>query len=132
MSNLDLATRFNDAAARRDVPVLEALISPDAVWDMSRSRGPYSGVYTGQEEIRQLLEGVIDAWDRMEFERVSTYEVGNRLAEEVKGLMRGRGSGVELVARGARVYEFEDGQIKRFVMFQTMNDAREFVDAQAG
>jgi ketosteroid isomerase-like protein len=99
---------------------------------MSRSRGPYSGVYRGHDEIRQLLEGVIDAWERMEFERVSIYEAGNRLAEEVKGKMRGRGSGVELVARGARVYEFDDGRIKRFVMFQTMDDAREYVDAQSG
>ena len=130
MSNLDLAARFNAAAARRDVPVLEKLISADAVWDMSRSRGPYSGVYEGHDEIRRLLEGVIEAWARMEFERVSTYEVGNHLAEEVTGKMTGRGSGAEWVARGARVYEFRNGQIARFTMFQTMDDARTFVDAQ--
>ena len=130
MTNLEIAACFNTAAAKRDVRVLEQLISPDAVWDMSRSRGPYSGVYTGHEEIRRLLEGVIDAWARMEFERVSTYEVGNHLAEEVNGKMTGRGSGVEWVARGARVYEFRDGQIARFVMFQTMDDARAYVDTQ--
>ncbi len=130
MTNLDLAARFNAAAARRDVPVLEQLISADAVWDMSRSRGPYSGVYTGHDEIRQVLEGVIDAWERMEFERISTYEVGNYVAEEVDANIKGHGSGLELVARGARVYEFRDGQITRFVMFQTMDDAREYVDAQ--
>ena len=73
---------------------------------------------------------MIDAWERMEFERVSTYEVGNYVAEEINGKMRGRGSGVELVARGARVYEFRGGQITRFVMFQTMDDARAYVDAQ--
>ena len=126
----ELAERFNDAAARRDVAQLEQLIAPDAVWDMSRSRGPYSGVHEGETAIRSVFESVVDAWEEMRFRRVSLYEANGLLAEEVEAEMRGRGSGVELVAHGARVYEARDGRIVRFTMFQTMDDAREYVDAQ--
>jgi ketosteroid isomerase-like protein len=130
VSNLDLAARFNTATERRDEAELVRLIAPDAIWDMSRSRGPYSGVYRGHEEIRRLLEGQVEAWEAVALERLSTYEVGGWLAEEVQATLQGRGSGVELAARGARVYEFRGGLIARFVMFQDMDDAKAYVDAQ--
>ena len=66
----------------------------------------------------------------MRFKRLSLHEAGDRLAEEIEVTMKGQESGVEIVGRGARVYEFRDGRISRFVMFQSMADAREFVDAQ--
>ena len=131
MTHEELAARFNAAAEQRDVSQLEHLIAPDAVWDMSRSRGPYSGVYQGHDEIKTLLEGVIEAWEYMRFRRLSLYEVGSLLAEEIEVAMKGQGSGVEIVGQGARVYEFSGGRIARFVMFQDMDDARQFVDAQA-
>lgn len=131
MNGAELAERFNDGIERRDEAALERLIAPDAVWDLSRSRGPYSGVYRGHEEIRGLLEGQMEAWERVRVEQLSTYEVGEWFAEEVRSTLTGSGSGVELVAQGARVYESRDGRITRFVMFQEMDEAREFVDAQA-
>ena len=130
MSNADVADRFNRASETRDVSQLADLITEDVLWDMSRSRGPYSGVYRGHDEIRDLLLSVIDAWESMTFRRISTHEVGDRLAEEVEVTMKGQGSGLEIVARGARVYEFRDGRIAGFTMFQGMDDARAFVDAQ--
>ena len=130
MSNAELAARFNAAAEERAAERIGELITEDAIWDMSRSRGPYSGVYGGHDEIRKLLEGVIDAWEYMRFERLSLYEVGDLLAEEVRVTMKGQESGVEIVGRGARVYEFRGDRIARFVMFQNMDDAREYVDAQ--
>ena len=130
MSNVELAARFIAATEQRDEAELERLIAEDAIWDMSRSRGPYSGIYRGHEEIRALLEGQVEAWEAIAVERLSTYEVGSWLAEEVQATLQGRGSGVELAVRGARVYEFRDGKIAHFVMFQDMDGAKEFVDAQ--
>ncbi len=130
MSNLELHERFVSATGRRDVDDLEQLIAADAVFDYSRSRGPYHGVYRGEAEIRQLLENVIEAWESLRFETLSTYEMGAWLAAEMSVTFRGRGSGVELKARGARVYELRDGKIARFVQFQDMESAREYVDAQ--
>ena len=131
MSYADLAARFNHAAESRDVSELGDLIAEDAVWDMSRSRGPYSGVYRGHDQIQALLEGIIEAWDEMRFRRLATHQAGRHLAEEVEVTMRGRGSGVEIVAQGARVYEFRDQRIARFTMFQSMEDARDYVEAAA-
>jgi ketosteroid isomerase-like protein len=128
MSNAEIAAGFNAAAEERAADRIRELVTEDAIWDMSRSRGPYSGMYRGYDEIRILLEGVIEAWEYMRFERLSLYEVGNLLAEEMKVTMKGQESGVEIVGQGARVYEFRGGRIARFVMFQDMDEARAYVD----
>ena len=130
MTEAEIAARFNAAAEERALERLAELISEETVWDMSRSRGPYSGVYTGHDEIKALLEGVVEAWEYMRFERLSLHRARGRLAEEIQVTMKGRESGVEIVGRGARVYEFRDGRIVRFVMFQNMDEAREYIDAQ--
>ncbi len=57
-------------------------------------------------------------------------ELAERMAVDVRVRVRGRGSGADVDARGARVYEFREGKIARFVQFQNMADARDYVDAQ--
>jgi ketosteroid isomerase-like protein len=130
MSNLDLARRHIDASERQDEAAVTAMIAPDAVWDLSRSMSPYRGVYTGHEQIREVLLGTIEAWEGMRFEVLDVHEREPLLALEIRARMRGRGSGVEIEAQGARVYEFRGGKIAHFVMFQDMEAARAFVDAQ--
>jgi ketosteroid isomerase-like protein len=130
MSNLGLADRLNAAIESRDEAELKALVAEDAVWDMSRSRGPYPGVYRGHDEIRGLVERQLEAWEGMRVRRISIHEIGDHLAEEVRVALTGRGSGVEIEAQGARVYEFRAGKIVRFTMFQNMDEAKEFVDSQ--
>lgn len=130
MTNREIADRHIDASERQDAAELEALVADDVVWDLSRSRSPYQGVYRGTNEVRTLLEGLLEAWGDMRFQVLSTHESGNWLAMEIRARMRGRESGVEMDARGARVYEFRGGKIARFVQFQDMVEAREYVDAQ--
>ena len=130
MSNLALVDRFNAAIERRDAAELEQLVAPDAVWDLSRSRGLDTGIHQGHDQLRALLEGQAEAWEGMRVDRVATYETDDLLAEEVRVLLTGSGSGVEIKAQGARVYEFRDGKIARFVLFQNMDEARAYVDAQ--
>jgi ketosteroid isomerase-like protein len=127
MSNLDIALRHIDATQRQDAEALEEMMAPDAVWDLSRSRGPYRGVYEG-EEIRTHLLALKEAWEEIRAEPFETYEKGSWLAMGIRARMRGRGSGVELEAQGARVYEFREGKIARFILCQDLDEAKAVVD----
>jgi ketosteroid isomerase-like protein len=130
VTNAEIAARFNEAANSFDFDMLEETATEDAVFDLSRSRGPYRGVYRGYDAIRGFLDTLTDAWESVHFERVSADEVGDFVVEEISGHLIGRGSGVEVEIRGFRVYEFRDGKVSRFVLFQDLDSAREFVAAQ--
>ena len=130
MTNRELAERHIEASDRFAVEEIEQMLTDDVVWDMSRSIGPFRGVYQGDAEVRPLLMSYVEAFERMVATPLEWYERGDWMAIDMHVRMRGRGSGAEVEARGARVYEFRDGKIARFVQFQNMGDAREFVDAQ--
>ena len=130
MTNRELADRHIDASNRFDLEEIDPLFTDDAVWDASRSEGPGRGVYRGKEVIREFLVSYVEVFDSIIAKPLEFYERSNWMAVDVRVRVRGRGSGVETTARGARVYEFRDGRIARYVQFQNMDDAREYVDAQ--
>jgi ketosteroid isomerase-like protein len=131
MTNRELAERQIDAANRFAVEELEEISSDDIVVDMSRSIGPGRGVYRGLDAAHRFLMSYSEAFESVIATPLDFYERGNWMAVDVRVRVRGRGSGVDVDARGARVYEFREGKIARFVQFQNMADAHEFVDAQA-
>lgn len=130
MTNRELAERHIEASNSFAVEEIERLFTEDAIWDASRSEGPARGVYRGREEIEPFLMSYLDAFESIIATPLEFYECGNWMAVEMQVRFRGRGSGAEVDARGARVYEFRDGKIARYVQFQNMGDAREYVDAQ--
>jgi ketosteroid isomerase-like protein len=129
MTNRELVERQFDAGNRFAVEELEQLFADDAVWDASRSIGPARGVYRGNE-IRLFLESYLEAFESIIATPLEIYERGNWIAVDTQVRMRGRGSGAEVEARGGRVYELRNGKIVRYIQFQNMADAREYVDAQ--
>ena len=130
MSNRSIAERHIDASNRVDIPVLEQMLAEDVVWDMSRSIGPFRGVYEGEDEVRRFLMSLFDAFESVRATPLAFHESGDWMAVDIRVRIRGRGSGAEVEARGARVYEFRDGKIARYVQFQNFDEARAFVDAQ--
>ena len=130
MTNRELVERQIDSGNRFAVEEIEELFSEDAVWDASRSIGPSRGIYRGKEEIEPLLMSYLEAFESIIATPIEIYERGNWIAVDTHVRMRGRGSGIEVEARGGRVYELRDGKIARYVQFQSMDEAREFVDAQ--
>jgi hypothetical protein len=130
VTNAEIAARFIEATNNLDFGMLEETVTEDALFDLSRSRGPYRGVYRGYDEIRSFIDTLTDAWERVTFERVSAEEVGDWVLEEISGTLRGQGSGVEVEISGFRAYGFRDGKVAKFVLFQDMESAREYVDAQ--
>ena len=131
MTNREIADRHIDASNRLDIGAFEGLVTEDIVWDLSRSVGPARGIYRGEAEVRPLLMSYVEAFDSVVARPLAYHERGDWMAVDIHVRTRGRGSGAEVEARGARVYEFRDGKIARYVQFQNFADAREFVDAQA-
>ena len=130
MSNRPIAERHIEASNRVDIPELEQMFTEDVVWDMSRSVGPARGVYQGEDEVRRFLLSYFEAFESVIATPLAYHEGGNWMAVDMRVRIRGRGSGAEVEARGARVYEFRDGKIARYVQFQNFADACEYVDAQ--
>jgi len=131
LTNRELAEAHIDASNRMATGEVEQLLTEDVVWDMSHSIGPFRGVYEGDEEVRPHLMSYVEAFESIVATPLEWHERGNWMAIDILARMRGRGSGAEVEARGARVYEFRDGKIARFIQFQNFDDAKRYVDAQA-
>jgi len=126
----ELAERTIEAGNRFDLDALEELATDDIVFDMSRSIGPARGVYRGPDEVRDFFHSYTEAFESAIATPLNFYERGDWMAIEIRIRVRGRGSGVDVDAHGARVYEFRDGKLARYVQFQDMDEAKAFVDAQ--
>ena len=130
MTHRELIERQIEAGNRFAIDEVEEMGTDDVVMDFSRSIGPSRGVYRGKQEVRAFFETYIEIFENVIATPLDMYERGQWVAVDVRVRMRGRGSGAEVEARGARVYEVRDGKIARYVQFQDMDSAREYVDAQ--
>ena len=94
---------------------------------MSMVRGPGSEqrVYRGLAGLRDWTDDIDDA---MEDTHISTAEVevlGPQAALEFARLVaRGRGSGVPVTLDFARLWEFEDGMVRRIRSFRDVDEGR--------
>ena len=130
MTTRELVQQHLDAANRYAFDELSALSTDDVVMDMSRSLGPAQGVYRGIEEVTAFLESYVETFESVVATPVDFYERGDWVVVEVHTRFRGRGSGAEAEAHGARAYGVREGKVARYVLFQDMESAREYVDAQ--
>jgi ketosteroid isomerase-like protein len=130
MTNRELVERQIEAGNRFAIDEIERLAADDVVMDFSRSIGPGRGVYRGKDEVRAFFETYVEIFENVMVTPIELYERGDWVAVDVRVRMRGRGSGAEVEARGGRVYEVREGKVARYVQFQNMDDAREYVDSQ--
>jgi ketosteroid isomerase-like protein len=98
-------------------------LHPDGVADWSRSRGPFRGVYRGRQEVLAFFAEVDEAWDEVEYFHTELIPIGERVVRVGGMRARGRGSGVEIEASGAQVFEFRDGMVWRVTLYQDRDEA---------
>jgi ketosteroid isomerase-like protein len=130
MTNREVVERQIEAGNRFAFDEVAQLSSDDMVVDFSRSIGPAKGVYRGVDEVRELLVSLTEAFESIIVTPHEVYERGNWIALDVHVRFRGRGSGAAVEARGARAYELADAKVIRLVQFQSMDEARAYIDAQ--
>lgn len=124
--NEEVVRAFSSAVADGNLDRAVHLLSPEFVLDMSGSGAPYRGIYHGPEGARKALEEFLDAFREYTWEPQEMIELGPDLlcvTTRVAGM--GKGSGVEVVAHGAWIYRFRDGQLVHGRLFQNKQEALE-------
>jgi thiamine-phosphate pyrophosphorylase len=109
----------------------------DFVTDVRNSHAPWSGIYRGEAENRAAYGQIAEAWDNLHWEPGSIEPApGRRIVCEARLRGRGRGSGIEVDARGGWLLTLRDGLLHEAVVFQTLDEswraarARAFAEAR--
>lgn len=112
--NVEIVRRVFDAVGRGDPEAALAVVADDFEMDWSNSIGPANGIYRGLEEVRELQNSFLDAFDEVRWDPEELIEVDeSRLIVVNHTRMRGRGSGVEVDAVGAQLWTIREGVAQR-------------------
>jgi uncharacterized protein len=114
--NVELARRGYDAFNRGDMEVAFELFDPEIEWSEGTDV-PEPQVYHGHDGVRRQQERFREAWESFSIEPEEFIEMGEQLVVIAKLVGRGKGSGVEVEARGAHVWTVRDGKAVRLEMY---------------
>jgi ketosteroid isomerase-like protein len=128
--NVEIARRLFAARNRSDIEGMLERAAPDVEFDFSRSKGPWAGIYRGHESLRESMQALAEAFDEVWWEAEEFIDAGDAVVVPARMHYRGRGSGVESVARGAQVYWFKEGKVVRFQQCQNRAEGLEAVGLQ--
>jgi ketosteroid isomerase-like protein len=125
--NVEVVRRLYGALSRQDIEAALDECHDDMEHDWSRSVGPWKGIYRGRDEIRAMWISFREAVEEAAFELQEVIDVEPQVIAMVAVRIRGRGSGVEAVGRGAHVWTVDDGKASGFRLFQDKDEALEAV-----
>jgi ketosteroid isomerase-like protein len=124
--NVELVRRFEKSWARRDLDGALECVHDDLEFDWSDSMGPFMGTYKGRDGLTRFWTDMLEAWEQFSPEIEDVFECGpERLITLDVVRARGKGSGIDMEARGAMLWTVHDGKIVRVKMFQTKDAALE-------
>jgi ketosteroid isomerase-like protein len=109
--NVDLVRAAYHAVIREDWDAAAPMFNPDAEF-----RGTVGGVEPdfiehGLEQFRRFQDEDGEAWDERRFEPEEFIDAGDRVVVFQREFRRGRGSGIEVEAGTAVIFEVRDGQV---------------------
>src|SRR3954462_5959357 len=113
MSQEDVALvrRFEESWARRDLDGALECVHAEFEFDWSDSRGPFVGTYRGHDGLTCFWTDMLEAWEQFSPEVVEAFDCGpERLITLDVVRARGKGSGIDMEARGAMVWTVRDGE----------------------
>jgi ketosteroid isomerase-like protein len=126
--NVEIVRAAIDSINRRDINQALDAAHEDFEADWSNSIGPLGGVYRGREQVRQLLEAFLEAWDEFRWdtkEIITVDEARVLVVNRVRG--RGRSSGVTVDAIGAQLWTITGGKASSITLYQSKAEALEAV-----
>jgi ketosteroid isomerase-like protein len=124
--NVELAFRALDAFKRRDVDAVDALVSPDVVWEENPELPGLREVYRGRAEVREWMVAVLEVFENLDVEVVELTELGDdRVFAQIVLTARGKGSGVPVELRFWTVLWFAESKITRRQVAWTRDQALE-------
>jgi ketosteroid isomerase-like protein len=110
--NVEVVRRMYTAFHRGDFDGALSHFDPNVLVDASKARPDDVAIGTGRERVIRIVTSWVTAWDawREEIEEIRDLGNGRVLVLSVQR-GRGKGSGVEVQARWAVVYELDGGVI---------------------
>jgi hypothetical protein len=124
--DIELARRGYDAFNRGDMNDAFELFDSEIEWSEGTDV-PEPQVYHGHDGVRRQQERFREAWESFSIEPEEFIEAGDRLVVLVKLVGRGKGSGIDVEARGAHVWTVRDGRAVRLEMYADPGRALEAV-----
>jgi ketosteroid isomerase-like protein len=126
--NVEIVRRFENSWARRDLDAALECIDDEFEFDWSESRGPFVGTYKGHQGLARFWTDLLEAWEQFSPEMAEVVECGPETLITIDVVRaRGRGSGIDMEAQGAMLWNVREGKIVRVKMFQTKTEALEAV-----
>ena len=101
----------------------EELWDPEIVVE-ERADFPDKAAYRGYEGLARWWAGILEAYERNEFEPVELIPVGDRVVAWVRHLLRSK-AGVDLEYYGAHVWTVRDGRVVHVTGYRELEDALE-------
>lgn len=124
MTKLETIERFFTALGAGDLDAALALATEDVVIDRRNSKGPVRGVARGHEEIRVAGAEFRDPIGGMTWKPKQVRTVGRDfLVVETEVSIKGRSSGIRVVAHGGWLARFEGELVAEGVLYQRFEEA---------
>jgi uncharacterized protein len=110
--NIQSLRRAYDAFARRDIPLVLEVMSPDIEWDATHALA-HTGVYHGYEGVAEYLRRLSGVWEDFGLEPEQFVESANGNSVLVLGVTRGRlkATGEYVEARFAHIGYVRGGKV---------------------
>jgi ketosteroid isomerase-like protein len=123
--NVEIVRRMYDAFHSGDADGALAHFDPDVVVDASRARPDIRGIGRGREQLRRIVISWVGTWDEWREEIEEMRDLGSQVLVLTVQHGRGKGSGVEVEAPYAVLYDLHRGKITRMALYQEKADALE-------
>ena len=124
METRELLDAVFDAANRRDLDAIFALVDAGFVGEVPSSMSAEPDVYEGQDGIRRYFESFWEIVDGLTFELVSFEEAGSWTIVSVHPRGVGRASGLPIEDLIALTVQSRDGRLTRLRTHPGLEDAR--------
>ena len=124
--NVDLVRELTEAANRRDLDAIVALLSPDVVWEVHPELPGAQESYRGRAEVRQLITEFFEVGEsnHTQLEEIADLSGGRVLAETLL-TGRGKSSGVPVELHYWQLFSVTQGKIARRQVFTDRDKALE-------
>jgi steroid delta-isomerase-like uncharacterized protein len=127
--NVEVVRRFYEAFNRRDADAAVRLVAPD--FSFRSEFGALSGRrYEGPAGFRQYFRDMDETWSAFRVELDETVTAGDAVIASYREHGIGRGSGVEIEARGCDVWRLRDGLVVRLDNYAAKEQAMAAVGLQ--
>jgi ketosteroid isomerase-like protein len=122
--NVEIVRRMYDAFHRGDADGALAHFDSNVVVDASKAR-PDGGRGQGREQLNVIVAAWMGTWDEWREEIEEMRDLGSQVLVLSVQHGRGKGSGVEVEARYALLYDVHGGKITRLDMYGEPAEALE-------